>query len=219
MVRLRSGHVVRLRQVRPGDAAALAAAYANLGEQSRYRRFFTLLPELPESVLEAATDVDHVDHEALVALPLLADEIVGECRFVRLADRADTADLAVTIVDEWQGRGLGTELLARLSERALEEGIKNFTAEVLAENRAMLGMLDDLGRVEAELAGPVVSARIKIAEADRPVPQELLDLLAAVTRGEVVTIPAPLRRLIEVTDAIAKIVLLPVAAVLRAARH
>src|SRR5580692_4217313 len=78
VVKLRSGDVVRVRQVQAGDAPALARAYANLGEQSRYRRFFTVMPELPEATLTAAVEVDHTDHEALVALPLLASEIVGE---------------------------------------------------------------------------------------------------------------------------------------------
>src|SRR2546430_2260560 len=76
-VRLRSGDVVRLRQVRPDDAPALARAYANLGEQSRYRRFFTVMPDLPEATLTAAAGVDHRDHEALVALPLLSSEIAA----------------------------------------------------------------------------------------------------------------------------------------------
>src|SRR5260370_27481037 len=106
-VTLRSGDVVWFRQVRPGDAPALARAYVNLGEQSRYRRFFTIMPELSETLLRAATEVDHTDHEALVASPLLSHEIVGECRFIRLPDRPDTADVAVTVVDAWQGRGLG----------------------------------------------------------------------------------------------------------------
>ena len=59
VVKLRSGDVVRVRQVQPGDAPALARAYANLGEQSRYRRFFTVMPELPEATLKAAVEVDH----------------------------------------------------------------------------------------------------------------------------------------------------------------
>ncbi|HEX2808653.1 MAG TPA: GNAT family N-acetyltransferase, partial [Kineosporiaceae bacterium] len=147
-VKLRSGDVVLLRQIRPGDAPGLARAYANLGEQSRYRRFFTLMPELPDGVLKQATEVDHDDHEALVATPLLSNEIIGECRFVRLADNAETADLAVTVIDSWQSRGLGSVLLARLSERALEVGVTHFSAEILADNRAVLGMLPHLGRVE-----------------------------------------------------------------------
>jgi hypothetical protein len=71
-VRIRSGDVVRIRQVRPDDAPALAHAYANLGEQSRYRRFFSAMPELPDHTLKAAVEVDHDNHEALVATPLLA---------------------------------------------------------------------------------------------------------------------------------------------------
>ena len=82
-MRIRSGDVVRIRQVRPDDAPALAHAYANLGEQSRYRRFFTAMPELPDQTLKAAVEVDHDNHEALVATPLLSAEILGECRFVR----------------------------------------------------------------------------------------------------------------------------------------
>jgi len=214
-VRLRSGDVVRLRQVRPDDAPALARAYANLGEQSRYRRFFTVMPDLPEATLTAAAGVDHRDHEALVALPLLSSEIVGECRFVRYADRPDTADLAVTVIDAWQGRGLGSVLLSRLSERALEVGIAYFTAEVLAENQTMLALLPSLGRVETESRGPVVTARIEIGE---PPQQELLDLLVAAARGEIVVIPVPLRRLIRVPDGFAHMVRLPVTLLLRALR-
>ena len=98
LVTLRSGDVVRIRQVRPDDAPALVRAYANLGEQSRYRRFFTVMPELPEATLKAAVEVDHIDHEALVAVPLLSTEIVGECRFIRLPDQLDTAEVGVTVV-------------------------------------------------------------------------------------------------------------------------
>jgi hypothetical protein len=96
VVRLRSGDVVRMRQVQPGDAPALARACANLGQQSRYRRFFTVMLELPEATVKAAVEVDHQDHEALVAVPLLSSEIVGECRFIRRADQPDSADAGVT---------------------------------------------------------------------------------------------------------------------------
>jgi RimJ/RimL family protein N-acetyltransferase len=217
-VRLRSGDVVRLRQVRPQDAPALARAYANLSSQSRYQRFFTPAPELSETMLMHATEVDHENHEALVAVPLLSSEIVGECRFVRLADRPDTADLAVTVVDAWQGRGVGSALLARLSERALEAGIDYFTAEVLAENRTMLAMLPSLGQVETSSHGPVVSARIEIGEPPQLARQELMDLLAAAARAEIVVLPAPLRRLVRVPGELAHVVRLPVTALLGALR-
>lgn len=216
VVRLRSGDVVRIRQVRPGDVPALARAYARLSEESRYRRFFTARPELSDSFLHAAAEVDHENHEALVALPLLSGEIVGECRFVRVPDRQDTADLAVTVVDAWQGRGLASALLARLSARALEVGIAYFTAEILAENRTVLDMLPKLGSVETEASGTVVDAHIEIPEPAGEGSAELLNLLAALARGEVIGIPAPFRRLARVPEAFARIVLLPVTAVRRA---
>src|SRR5216684_1815693 len=211
-VRLRSGDVVRVRPVRPGDEPALARAYAKLSEESRYRRFFTAMPELSEKMLHAAAEVDHENHEALVALPLLSREIVGECRFVRLADRPDTADLAVTVADDWQGRGLGFALLARLSARALEAGIVYFTAE----NRTMRAMLPKLGNVQTEASGTVVDAHIEIAEPSRESQAELLDVLAAAARGVIVGIPAPFRRLARVSDVFARIVRLPVTALHRA---
>ena len=215
LVTLRSGDVVRIRQVRPDDAQALVRAYANLGEQSRYRRFFTVMPQLPESTLKAAVEVDHTDHEALVAVPLLSAEIVGECRFIRLADQPDTAEVGVTVVDAWQGRGLGSALLARLSERAAEAGIEYFTAEVLAENRTMLALLPGLGQVETESHGPVVTARVELTEPSRPADPDFLDLLTAAARGDIVSLPVLLRQLVRVPEGLAHVIRLPVSAVLK----
>ena len=121
----------------------------------------------------------------------------------------------MTVVDAWQGRGLGSALLARLSERALEVGIEYFTAEILAENRAALALLPELGRVESESLGPVVAARVEIAEPPRPAGQDLLDLLTAAARGDIVGIPVLLRRLTRVPDGLAHIVRVPVTAVLK----
>lgn len=215
LVTLRSGDVVRIRAVRPDDAPALARAYTSLGEQSRYRRFFTAMPKLPETTLKAAVDVDHVDHEALVAVPLLSAEIVGECRFIRLPDQPDTAEIGVTVVDAWQGRGLGSALLARLSEHAAEAGIEYFTAEILAENRTMLALLPGLGEVETESHGPVVNARVELAEPSRQADPDLLGLLIAAARGDIVVLPVLLRRLIRVPEELAHVVRLPVRTVLR----
>ncbi len=215
LVTLRSGGVVQIRQVRPDDAPALVRAYANLGEQSRYRRFFTVMPELPEATLKTAVEVDHVDHEALVAVPLLSTEIVGECRFIRLPDQPGTAEVGVTVVDAWQGRGLGSALLARLSEHALQAGIEYFTAEVLAENRTMLALLPSLGQVETESHGPVVTTRVELAEPSRQAHPDLLDLLTAAARGDIVSLPVLLRRLIRVPEGLTHIVWLPVSTVLK----
>jgi len=122
------------------------------------------------------------------------------------------------VVDAWQGRGLGSALLARLSERALEAGVRYFTAEILAENRTMLALLPALGQVETSGDGPVVSARVTIAEPPPQPAPDLLGLLIAAASGEIVSLPVLLRRLIRVPDEVTHIVQLPVTALLAALR-
>jgi hypothetical protein len=124
----------------------------------------------------------------------------------------------VTVVDAWQGRGLGSALLARLSERALEAGVEYFTAEVLAENRTMLALLPSLGHVESESRGPVVTTRVELAEPPRQAGPDFLELLTAAARGDIMSLPVLLRRLIKVPEGLAHIVRMPVTTVLKAWR-
>ena len=138
---LRDGSRVLIRQVRSGDAPLLADGFTRLSTTSRWMRFLTPKKELSPAELSYLTDLDHHDHEALGALDHRDGRGVGVARYVRQADDPWAADVAVTIVDEWHGRGLGTELLARLSDRAREENIRRFTALVAAENVAVAGLL------------------------------------------------------------------------------
>jgi GNAT superfamily N-acetyltransferase len=146
-VGLRDGSRVRLRPIRPSDKALLRAGFERLGPESRYQRFLVPTDRLTDAAVEYLTDVDHHDHEAIVALDDATGEGVGVARFVRLADRADTAEAAVTVVDDWQARGVGTLLLDCLADRARSEGIARFWALLLAENRDMLDLLERLGPV------------------------------------------------------------------------
>jgi RimJ/RimL family protein N-acetyltransferase len=91
------------------------------------------------------TDVDHHDHEALGALDQADGRGVGIARYVRDAEDPQAAEIALTIVDDWQGRGLGTELLARLSDRGRQEGIRRFIALVAYDNAAVAGLLRNVG--------------------------------------------------------------------------
>ena len=138
---LRDGSRVLIRPVQSADAPLLADGFARLSATSRWMRFLTPKKELSPAELRFLTDLDHHDHEALGALDHRDGRGVGVARYVRQADDPWGADVAVTIVDEWQGRGLGTELLARLSDRAREENIRRFTALVAAENVAVAGLL------------------------------------------------------------------------------
>jgi RimJ/RimL family protein N-acetyltransferase len=147
--RLRDGEQILIRPIRPEDREELAAGMERLSPESRYRRFFTPTSGLSPSELTYLTEVDHHDHEALVALEPETEHGIGVARFVRSADDAETAEVAVAVADSWHNRGVATALLARLTERAREEGVRRFSAEVLADNRPMLELIGELGDVAA----------------------------------------------------------------------
>jgi RimJ/RimL family protein N-acetyltransferase len=136
---------VAIRQVRSTDAPLLADGFARLSAASRRMRFMGVKKDLPAAELRYFTDVDHHNHEALGALDRASGHGVGIARYIRDAGDLRAAEIAVTIVDDWQGRGLGTELLARLSDRARQEGIRRFTALADAENVAVAALLRSAG--------------------------------------------------------------------------
>jgi RimJ/RimL family protein N-acetyltransferase len=145
MVVLRDGSAVLIRQVRSVDAPLLADGFARLSAASRQMRFLGVKKELSAAELRYLTDVDHHDHEALAALDQAGGHGVGIARYIRDADDPQAAEIAVTIVDDWQGRGLGTELLAQLSGRACQEGIRRFTALADPSNVAVAALLRNAG--------------------------------------------------------------------------
>ena len=178
---LRDGSPVLIRQVQSADAPLLADGFARLSADSRWMRFLTPKKELSPAELRYFTDLDHHDHEALGALDNGDGRGVGIARFVRNADDPYAADIAVTIADDWQGRGLGSELLARLSDRARQEGIRRFTALVAAENVAVAGLLRNacaslVGRDSSTLDYEI--ALVPSQEQDRPAGLEPLSLPA-----------------------------------------
>lgn len=150
-VRLADGSQMRIRPVEPGDKPLIAAAFAALSEESRYRRFFTPLRELDARQLAYLTEVDHHDHEALVAIEPRSGACAGVARFVRDGD--EVAEPAVVVVDRWQRLGLGTALLELLAERAREERIARFSGLMLAENRDAIRLFEQLGDATREGSG------------------------------------------------------------------
>jgi GNAT superfamily N-acetyltransferase len=143
-VPLRDGSTVLVRGVEAADKDLIRAGFDRLGDESRYRRFFTPTTELTVGMLRYLTEVDHHDHEALLAVDPGSGEGVGIARFIR-SGRPTNAEVAVTVIDGWQGRGLGTALLELLAERAREEGLESFTALVLSTNAEMIDLFRRLG--------------------------------------------------------------------------
>ncbi|MDP5225845.1 MULTISPECIES: GNAT family N-acetyltransferase [Arthrobacter] len=139
---LRDGGTGHIRPIAPSDAEAVQAFHQAQSQASVYLRFFSYKAKLTGRELKRFTEVDHRDRVALVIT--IAGEIVGIARYDRLEDPSE-AEVAFNISDRHQGRGLGSILLEHLAAAALENGIRRFSAEVLPENRKMLGVFADAG--------------------------------------------------------------------------
>ncbi len=155
-VRLRDGTNAVIRPLLPTDREVLREQYEYLSPESRFHRFLTGVPHLTETMLDRLIDdVDGVDHVALALFGLPEDggEIpAGVARIVRYRDRLDTADVAVTVTDEWQGRGVASALLEALIRRR-PEGIRRIITRVAADNPASLALLRRLGDLTVRPAG------------------------------------------------------------------
>ncbi len=146
-VTLRDGTPILVRPILPQDKQRLRDGFARLSEASRCRRFMTPLEHLSDAQLRYFTKIDYVDHMAWVALDpdQPAQPGLGVARYIRLPDDPTTAEAAVAVVDERQGREIGTILLEVLAASARQHGIQRFRAWVLAENAPMVELLRDLG--------------------------------------------------------------------------
>jgi GNAT superfamily N-acetyltransferase len=178
-ITLRDGSHVRIRQGHRSDRELLLHGFHRLRPESRYRRFLVPMTELPEPTLRYLTEIDHHDHEAMIALDEQTGEGIGVARYVRDPDDRQVAEVAVTVIDDWQGRGIGTLLLGVISARAREEGIARFTALMLSTNKEIMDLLQELdaaqivdrepGTVEIEVAlpasglAPALTKMIRIA--------------------------------------------------------
>lgn len=154
---LRDGRVVVVRPVARLDAPAEQDFVRALSPASRLRRFHFGLKELPPSLLQAMTDVDHRDHVAIIAEAIDADgepRLVADARYVREAADPRGAEFALAVADDWQGRGLGRRLLSRLARHAARHGVLRLWGDVLAANPPMLALADAMNaRIDASPEG------------------------------------------------------------------
>ncbi len=142
---LRDGTTVHIRPIGPDDAGALTSAFQRLSPDSRYRRFLAPVKQLDRRMLDYLTRIDHLAHEALVAVDPDNGELVGVSRYVAEDETRQSAEVAMVVADGWEGRGLATILLVELADRAREAGVQRFTALVLDQNRDALDVLSSLG--------------------------------------------------------------------------
>jgi RimJ/RimL family protein N-acetyltransferase len=179
---LRDGETVLIRPIRPEHKDALDRGFKHLSERSRYSRFLAPMERLSPTMLTYLTEVDHRDHEALIAFDQRSGDAIGVARYVRT--EGASAEAAVTVLDDWQGRGLGTGLTSLLAERALDEGIDRFTAVLLAENKEMIGLLESVGQVEVTgREGGTLSVEVPLEPQQPGAGKGLYGLLRAARRA------------------------------------
>ncbi|MFG1951304.1 GNAT family N-acetyltransferase [Micromonospora sp. NPDC048830] len=161
-VLLSDGSTVQLRPIGPDDAPGIVAMHARFSERTRYLRYFSPYPRIPERDLERFVNVDHRDREAFVVLA--GGRIVAVGRYERLGPQAPEAEVAFVVEDAYQGRGIGSVLLEHLADAARRAGIVHFVAEVLPANGAMQRVFADFGyQVQRQYADGVVHLDFPIA--------------------------------------------------------
>jgi len=178
-VELRDGATVLVRPIQPGDKEGLRTAFERLGNESRRRRFMSPVAELGDEDLAYLTEVDHHRHEALVAIDPRTGDLLAAGRWVRKPGEREVAELAVEVADDWQGRGLGTQLVALLNDRARDEGIRRYEALVSVDNRQVIDVLERFGATRRERAAEPGTVEL---EAEIPDDLALADLTAEVPR-------------------------------------
>ena len=149
---LRDGTPALIWPLLPTDGEALRVAFRGLSRDSRRRRFLGVVDELDDSMIDRlVTSVDGVHHIALVLIVLPADGQEGPAgvgRLLQYPGDLATADIAVTVADDWQGRGAGTALASALLQRR-PAAVTRLRTVVAADNRASLALLAGAGRMSS----------------------------------------------------------------------
>jgi RimJ/RimL family protein N-acetyltransferase len=142
---LPDGRSVEIRAVRPADRDGFIEAFGRASPASIYRRFFAAKRDLSEQEISFFSDVDFVGHVALVAVAAEGGRpvVVGGARYITV--EPGQAEIAFTVLDQYQGHGLGAALMRHLVMLAREAGLKQLIAEVLPENTPMLKVFEKCG--------------------------------------------------------------------------
>jgi RimJ/RimL family protein N-acetyltransferase len=140
-VTLNDHRVVDVRPLERRDRKGLAQAISRLSAQTRYLRFANAKPHMSARELDFLVDVGRPEHRALLAVDPATGQGVGVVRYVQLRAEPSVAEIAATVSDDWQGRGLGSAMVALLIEQARDDEFSALRASVLAANKRSIAML------------------------------------------------------------------------------
>jgi GNAT superfamily N-acetyltransferase len=142
IVVLRDGTQALIRPIGPEDRDRLKAGFESASPDSIFLRFLAPHPRLTGRELQYLTAVDHIRHEALIAVDPETGQSFGTARYIRSDDDPATAEFAIGVGDRWMHIGLGSALLEELVQRAREAGIARFTGLIHSENKAIRRLVE-----------------------------------------------------------------------------
>jgi len=169
-IRFRDGSMLRLRELRIADRERLRAFFASCSEEALRYRFMSSIRAPSDSLLNYLSNVDGCRHVALIVTRGCGDAetIVAEGRYAMFPEENDNADLAFLVLDEIRRRGIATLLFQRLGEIARRNGINCFSADVLADNRAMLSLITKMSQPRSRIiSGGVIHFEIPLISLKR----------------------------------------------------
>ena len=156
---LRDGRFVFIRSLRTTDAEMLRETLPRLSPLSRYRRFMTGVSDFTDAELDYFTNIDGIDHSAFGAMIQQPDGSrigAGTARYIRSEEDPEEAEFAVTIADDCQRLGIATMLMDVLTRHAKHNGIRRFTAVMLAENTPIHELVRSRGGVIEQTDEPTI---------------------------------------------------------------
>ncbi len=185
---LDDGTRILFRHLRPDDKDRLRRAFDELSPESRYRRFFRHIDHLSDKELRYLTELDFVNHYAWAAvLDEEGEPGVGVARWIRVADDPTLGEGAVTVVDRWQGRGIGKTLLWLAARSAIERGLRGIRVQTLSDNAPILALLRELDAPPGRWESGILELTLPLPESvDHLDLSRLPLLLRAAASGDVV---------------------------------
>lgn len=180
-IQVPDGTELLLRPVLPGDSERTMQGHVRFSSETLYRRFMS--PRIPSpGLMDYLAEVDYVDHFVWVITDAEGHP-VADARFVRDNHDSVVAEIAFTVADAYQGRGIGTFLIAALSVAAHVAGIEKFTARVLSDNLPMRSIIDRYGAFwERDDVGVVTTVFEVPDPSDLPLECDMISHLKRVAR-------------------------------------
>ncbi len=179
-IRVRDGTLLLLRPVLPGDDERTVHGHIEFSSETLYRRFMTARLPSP-ALMHYLSQVDYVDHFVWVVTD--GSDPVADARFVRDETDPGVAEIAFTVADAYQGRGIGSFLIGALSIAARANGVERFSARMLSDNVPMRSIMDHYGAIwQREDVGVITTVIDVPRRRDLGIKRDLADEIKRVAR-------------------------------------